>query len=297
VDNLVFSITRDPSVRFARLQANECQVARYPNPADVPAMRKAKGVKLAESTIASVSYLALRTDKKPFDDVRVRRALAMAIDLKSLVDAVYQGTGTPAAALVSPALWSHNDSLKPRAYDPAGAKKLLAEAGYADGFSTDLWYIPVARAYMPNGQRAAEMIQADWAKIGVKAKLVTFEWGEYLRRVRLGEPDVAMSGGTWDYPDPSQMMLGLTCEMVNAGRNVPHWCNKEFSALVQKANVVTDPKERAKLYYDAQQVFYDQVPGINFADARAYVGMRDTVQGFKLHFFGGQPFGGVSLTK
>jgi dipeptide transport system substrate-binding protein len=297
VDNLVFSITRDPSVRLARLQANECQVARYPNPADVPTMRKSKGVKVAESTIASVSYLALRTDKKPFDDLRVRRALAMAIDMKSLVDAVYQGTGTPGVALVSPALWSHNDSLKPRPYDPAAAKKLLAEAGYPDGFSTDLWYIPVARAYMPNGSRAGEMIQADWAKIGVKVKLVTFEWGEYLRRVRLGESTVAMTGGTWDYPDPSQMMIGLTCEMVDAGRNVPHWCNKEFSALVQKANIVTDPKQRAKLYYDAQQVFYDQVPGINFADAKAYVGVRDNVQGFKLHFFGGQPFGGVSLKK
>jgi dipeptide transport system substrate-binding protein len=93
------------------------------------------------------------------------------------------------------------------------------------------------------------------------------------------------------------MMIGLTCEMVDAGRNVPHLCNKEFSALVQKANIVTDPKQRAKLYYDAQQVFYDQVPGINFADAKAYVGVRDNVQGFKLHFFGGQPFGGVSLKK
>src|SRR5207245_2497907 len=62
--------------------------------------------------------------------------------------------------------------------------------------------IPVVRAYMPNGRRAAEMIQADWAKIGVQAQIVSYEWGEYLKRVREGEAEVAMLGGTWDYPDP-----------------------------------------------------------------------------------------------
>ncbi len=101
VDNLVFAITADPSVRFAKLRANECQIARYPNPADLDAMRATPGVTVPESTIASLSYLAFRTDKKPFDDVRVREALATAVDLDSLVKAVYQGSGTPAAALVS----------------------------------------------------------------------------------------------------------------------------------------------------------------------------------------------------
>ncbi|MCW3474480.1 ABC transporter substrate-binding protein [Limobrevibacterium gyesilva] len=297
VDNLVFSITPDPSVRFAKLRANECQVARYPNPADLDAMRATAGVTVQDSTIASLSYLAFRNDKKPFDDKRVREALATAIDLNSLVKAVYQGSGTPAAALVSPALWGHNDQVKPRPYDPARAKALLAEAGYPNGFSTDLWAIPVARAYMPNGRRAAEMIQADWAKIGVTAKIVTFEWGEYLRRIRNNEADVGMLGGTWDYPDPSQQLIGFTCEALTTGRNIPHWCNRTYSDLIQRANIVTSQAERARLYQQAQQVFHDEVPAMVFADARAFVGVRNNVRGFKLHFLGGQPFGGVSLAQ
>jgi len=295
VDQLVFSITPDASVRFAKLRANECQVARYPNPADMPAMRTTAGVVVQESTIASMGYITFRTDKKPFSDKRVREALAMAVDLDSLVKAVFQGTGTPTAAVVSPTLWGHNDTVKPRAYDPAKAKALLAEAGYANGFSTDLWAIPVARAYMPNGKRAAEMIQADWAKIGVTAKIVSFEWGEYLRRMRGNESDVGMLGGTWDYPDPAQMMGSFTCEAVGNGRNYPQWCNRAYSDLVQKANIVTDPEERTKLYQQAQQIFHDEVPLMLFADARAFVGVRANVEGFKLHFLGGQPFGGVSL--
>lgn len=297
VDQLVFSITPDPSVRFAKLRAGECQIVRYPSPVDLPAMRAAPGIKVIDDTIAAISYIGFRLDKKPFDDRRVREALAIAIDMESLVKAVYQGTGTPTASLVSPSLWGHNPDLKPRKYDPVRARALLSEAGYANGFSTDLWAIPVSRAYMPNGRRAAEMIQADWAKVGVTARIVTYEWGEYLKRIRAGEADVGMIGGTWDYPDPSEQMVGLTCASLNSGRNIPRWCNQEYSDLVDKAGIVSDFAERAKLYSRAQQVFFDDVPGVLFADTKAYIALRDNVLGFKVHFLGGQPFGGVGLAK
>jgi dipeptide transport system substrate-binding protein len=295
VDNLIFSITPDASVRFAKLRTNECQVARYPNPADLPAMRANPELAVQDATIAALDYISFKADKPPLDDKRVRQALAEAIDLDSLVKAVYQGSGTPTAALVPPTLFGHADGIKPRKYDPDAARKLLAEAGQAKGFKVDLWAIPVVRAYMPNGRRAAEMIQADWAKIGVEANIVTFEWGEYLKRVRQGEGDVVMLGGTWDYPDPSEQMLRFTCDAIKTGGNNSHWCNQAYSDVVNKANLVTDIGERAKLYIAAQQIFHDEAAGMLFADVKASVAMRKTVTGFKLHFLGGQPFGGVSV--
>lgn len=294
VDNLVFSITPDASVRYAKLRAGECQVARYPNPADLEGMRANPQLQVQESTIASLSYLSFKVDRKPFSDPRVREALAIAVDLDSLVRAVYQGSGTPTGAMVPPSLWGHAD-IPPRRHDPARAKALLAEAGYLDGFETEIWAIPVARAYMPNGRRAGEMIQADWAGIGVKATIRTYEWGEYLRRARSGEGDVIMLGSTWDYPDPSQNLLAWGCAAVETGRNPSRWCNKEFDDAIMRANTLTDQAERAALYVRAQQVFAADVPAMLFADARAFVGLRSNVQGFKLHFLGGQPFGGVSL--
>ena len=297
VDSMVFTITPDAAVRLAKLRANECQIDRYPNPADLDAMRHTPGIKVLEAPIAAQSMLAFRTDKKPYSDIRVRQALAMAIDHDSLVRAVFQDTGVPTGALVPSALWGHNDTLKPYPYDPAKAKALLAEAGYPNGFPVDLWAIPVVRAYMPNGRRAAELIQADWAKIGVTAKVVSFEWGEFLRRRRLGEADVAMAGGTWDYPDPSELTATQTCAAVASGSNVSHWCDKTFSDLIHQADVVTDQAARAKLYEQAQVVFHDQVPAMMFADVKGFIGIRDNVQGFKLHFLGGQPFGGVGLAK
>jgi len=297
VDQLVYAITKDPSVRFAKLRTNECQIARYPSPADLPAMRKTPGIVVPEAPVAALSELAFRVDKKPFSDRRVREALAIAIDDKAILDAVFQGSGVPSASVVPSALWGHNATLKPRAYDPARAKQLLAEAGYPNGFSTDLWAIPVSRAYMPNGRRTAELIQADWAKIGVKATIVTYEWGEFLRRRRAGEADVTEMGGTWDYPDPSELLVWNTCGAIPSGNNVSYWCNKEFSDLVAKADVVTDTAQRAALYEKAQEVFNADIPGLILADVKGYGAVRDTVRGFKLHFLGGQPFGGVSLGK
>jgi dipeptide transport system substrate-binding protein len=287
--------TNDPTVRFAKLRAGECHVARYPNPADLPAMRTTPGVVVPEAPVAALSLLAFRVDKKPFSDRRVREALAVSLDMKSILDAVFQGSGVPTASLVPSALWGHNAALKPRPYDPVRAKALLAEAGYPDGFSTDVWAIPVTRAYMSNGRRTAELIQANWAQIGVKVKIVTYEWGEFLKRRRAGEADVTMMGGTWDYPDPSELVVWSTCDAIANGNNVSHWCNKEFSDLVQKADIVTDQAERAKLYEKAQEVFYNDIPGVMFADVKGFAAISDKVQGFKLHFLGGQPFGGVSL--
>ena len=297
VDQLVFSIAKDPAVRFAKLRTGECQVLRYPSPADLPAMRGTAGIVVPEAAVAAESTLAFRVDKKPFSDRRVREALAIAIDLKSILDAVFQGSGVPSASLVPSALWGHNSALKPRAHDTARAKALLVEAGYPNGFATDLWAIPVTRAYMPNGRRTAELIQADWARIGVTAKIVTFEWGEFLKRRRAGEADVTMMGGTWDYPDPSELLVWNTCDAIAGGNNVSHWCNKDFSALVQKADIVTDQAERARLYEQAQVLYHEDIPGIILADVKGFGAIRDNVVGFKLHFLGGQPFGGVSLKK
>jgi dipeptide transport system substrate-binding protein len=298
VQNLVFTITPDPAVRLAKLRANECQVARYPNPADFPAIRANPDLSLVSLPMAAMGYIGFKNDAPPFDKKEVRQALAEAIDMKSLVAAVFEGTGEPTGALISPSLWGHNPDVKPYPYDPAHARKLLEEAGYKDGFKTQVYAIPVARPYMPNGRKAAEMIQADWAKIGVKADIVTYEWGEYLKRVRAGEAPVGMLGGSWDYPDPSQLVYGYwACPdgKLRPG-NWPRWCNAPFSDLVARANTLTDQNERAKLYVQAQQIFHDEVPGVLFANTAAFAAIRKSVVGFKPHLMGGQPYTGISVT-
>lgn len=114
----------------------------------------------------------------------MRQALALAVNKPAIIEAVFHGAGQPAKNLLPPTQWGSNAQLEDYPYSPERAKQLLQEAGLGQGFDIDLWAMPVQRPYNPNAKRMAEMIQADWAKIGVRAKIVTFEWGEYLQRIK-----------------------------------------------------------------------------------------------------------------
>ncbi|MCK1977767.1 ABC transporter substrate-binding protein, partial [Jeotgalicoccus huakuii] len=116
--------------------------------------------------------LAMNTMDAPFDKVEVRRALNMAIDRKAIVEAVYQGMGQVAQSVLPPSMWGYNGDIKGYSYDPDGAKKLLDDAGVKD-LKMKIWAMPVSRPYMPNARRAAELMQADLAKIGVGVEIVS----------------------------------------------------------------------------------------------------------------------------
>ena len=119
IDTLVFSITKDPAVRMAKLRANECQVAPYQSPADLPALRADPNLTVMSLPGLNIGYLAFNVTKKPFDDARVRRAINMAIDKKAILDAVYQGSGEPAKNLIPPTMWSYNDKVEDFKYTPS----------------------------------------------------------------------------------------------------------------------------------------------------------------------------------
>jgi dipeptide transport system substrate-binding protein len=297
IDDLIFSITPDASVRWAKLQKGECHVMPYPNPADLDAMRKDSNVVVMEQPGLNIGYLAYNTTKKPFDDVRVRKAVNMAIDKKALVQAVYLSTGVPATNPIPPGQWSYNTALKDDAYNPAEAKKLLAAAGLKDGFTTDLWAMPVQRPYNPNAKRIAELMQADLAKVGIKAEIKSFEWGEYRKRMQNGEHQMGMLGWTGDNGDPDNFLntlLGCASAKSN-GSNVAKFCYKPFEDLVQKAKVTSDVKERTKLYEKAQVIFKEQAPWFTIAHAVQLAPVRKEVVDFKLSPFARHTFYGVDI--
>ncbi len=181
IDTLIFAITPDAAVRYQKLKANECQVMAFPNPADLDSMRADPDLKLLQQEGLNVGYFAYNTTQPPFDNVKVRKALNMAINKEVILKAVYQGAGKIAKNPIPPTIWSYNDAVKDDPYDPAAAKKLLEEAGVKN-LKMKIWAMPVQRPYNPNARRMAELIQADFAKVGVEAEIVSYEWGEYLKR-------------------------------------------------------------------------------------------------------------------
>jgi dipeptide transport system substrate-binding protein len=297
IDDLIFSITPDAAVRWAKLQKGECHVMPYPNPADLDAMRRTPGVEVLEQPGLNIGYLAYNTTKKPFDDVRVRKALNMAINKKAIIDAVYLSTGVAAKNPIPPSMWSYNDDIMDDPFDPAAAKKLLTEAGYPNGFTTDLWAMPVQRPYNPNARRIAELMQADLAKIGVKAEIRSFEWGEYRKRAQNGEHMMAQLGWTGDNGDPDNFLHSLLgCNSARTdGSNIAKFCYPPFEELVVKAKSVSDQAERTELYRKAQVVFKEQAPWFTIAHAVQLKPVRKEVVDFKLSPFGRHTFYGVDI--
>jgi dipeptide transport system substrate-binding protein len=297
IDTLVFAISADPAVRLAKLRANECQLMVYPNPADLDAIRKDPNLNLMSQPGLNIGYLAFNNQKAPFTDVRVRQAINMAIDRGSILKAIYQGSGEQAKNLIPPTMWSYNKSIQDFPFDPVKAKELLAQAGFPNGFETTLWAMPVQRPYNPDARRMAEMMQADLAKVGIKARIVSYEWGEYRKRVQNSEHDMALLGWTGDNGDPDNFFVPLAgCNAAKqGGGSASKWCNQDFEALVQKAVSTIDQAERTKLYEQAQVIMHEQAPFVLVAHSIVFLPTRKNVLDYKQSPFGRVQFDGVDL--
>ncbi|TFW00541.1 ABC transporter substrate-binding protein [Oxalobacteraceae bacterium OM1] len=298
IDNLVYAITPDASVRYAKLKAGECHVMAFPKPADIELMKKDPNLKMLTQEGLNVGYVAFNVEKKPFDNKLVRQALTMAIDKQSILKSVYQGAGQPAKNPIPPTMWGYNDKIKDYPYDPAKAKELLTKAGYPNGVEVELWYLPVTRPYNPDGKRMAELIQSDWAKIGVKTKLTTYEWGEYRKRSKTGEQHAMMFGWSGDNGDPDNFFGPiLSCDAVKGGGNISRWCNKDFDEQYMKAKGTTKQAERAKFYEKAQEIAHEEAPQIPIAHSVRFTPVRKEVQNFKMDTTAHHYFSKVDLTK
>ncbi len=296
VDDLVFAITPDPTARLAKLKKGECHFAIAPRPADFEEIKKDPALNLISQSGLNIAYWAFNTQKPPFDKKEVRQAFNMAIDKASIIKDVYLGSGQPAKNLIPPTLWSYNDKVQDYKYDTAKAKEMLEKAGVKAPLDIDLWYMPVQRPYNPNAKRIAEMMQSDLQKIGVNAKLVTYEWGEYRKRAQQGEPMTVQLGWTGDNGDPDNFFFLRGCAAARpGGQNLSKWCNKDYDDKLQKARSSADVAERTKLYEEMQVIEHDEAPDFKIAHSIVFEAMRKEVTGYKQSPLGSHEFQGVDV--
>jgi dipeptide transport system substrate-binding protein len=296
VTDLVYAITPDASARYAKLKANECQVMIAPNPADLEAMKTDKDVNLLTQAGLNIGYLSMNTTKKPFDDVRVRQAINHAIDRDSILKEVYQGAGQKAKNLIPPTIWSYDDAITDYEFNVDKAKQLLAEAGVTLPLQSDLWYMPVQRPYNPNGKRMAEMMQSDLAKVGINVNLISYEWGEYRKRLQAGEHQMGLLGWTGDNGDPDNFFFLLGCNNNEpAGQNLSKWCNKDFNDLMFAARKISDVKERSAMYAKMQAISKTEAPQVTIAHSTVFEPIRKEVSGYKVSPLGRHEFFAVSV--
>ncbi|KKB86757.1 peptide ABC transporter substrate-binding protein [Devosia limi DSM 17137] len=297
LDDLIFAITTDPSVRAQRLIAGECDIMPYPAPADIAVLQGNDDLVVLEQEGLNIGYMSYNVTEAPFDNVNVRKALSMAVDKAAIIEAVYQGAGQDAKNLIPPTMWSYNDSIAADVYDPEAAKKLLEEAGVTN-LTTDLWAMPVSRPYNPNAQRVAELIQADWAAIGVTANIVSYEWTEYRERGKQTDRKGPFQiGWTGDNGDPDNFFATLfSCSAIGVS-NYSAWCNDEFEALIQKAKTTSDQAERTALYEEAQVIFKADEPALTLAHSKVFMPMNKRVLNYTMSPLGNHSFKDVDVTE
>ena len=238
IDDLVFAITPDADGALRQAQGRRVPGhGSYPNPADLEAMQGRCRHQAHVAGRPQYRLLAMNVTKPPFDKKEVRQALNMAIDKRRDPQGGLPGR-RPEGEEPDPA--DHlvlQRRVKDYPYNPEKAKEMLEGGGRRRSSRRDLWWMPVQRPYNPNAKRMAEMMQADLAKVGVNAELVTYEWGEYRKRLQAGEHQMGLLGWTGDNGDPDNFFFLLGCTGArDGGQNIAKWCNQGVRGqLIQKA--------------------------------------------------------------
>lgn len=293
-DKLIYAITPDPVVRVQKVKAGECQIALGPKPQEISAAQLDKNLKVLSTPMFATAFVALNTQHKPFDKVEVRQALKLAFDQKTYLSQVFQGTATAASSPLPPSTWSYLAD-KSYSYNPAKAKELLAKAGFANGFDTTIWIRPAGSTLNPNPRLGGELLQADLAKIGVRAELKTIEWGELIKRAKAGEHDILFMGWSGDNGDPDNFLTPqFACASLESGLNFARFCQPKLDELIRKGKTTANLAERSKHYQAAQQLIAQQALWIPLAHPLTSVITSPKVNGYVVNPFGRQNWLNVS---
>ncbi len=290
IDTVTFVIFADVSERLERIKAGECHVMSNPTPDDIKSLRSDETITLQEQQGFNVGYLAYNTKVAPFDKVEVRKALNMAINKQAIIDSVFQGAGQIAKNPIPTTMWSYNHDVQDDPYDPEAAKMTLIDAGVNE-LKMNIWVIEDSLPYNPDPQQTAELIQADFAEVGVEVEIASYELDEFLSNSKAEDRNAAVlfghNGGNGD-PD-SLLWTLLGCNGVGK-ENFAQWCHEEFDSAVEEAKTLTDQNQRRELYRTAQTTFKEQAPWATIAHSTIYVPISNKLTGSILDTLGGLKF-------
>jgi dipeptide transport system substrate-binding protein len=187
-------------------------------------------------------------------------------------------------------LWAPLDATLPERRDVERAMQLIKTSGY-DGRELTMFVTDNAVT-----RRAGELLQSDWARIGVKVKLLALEAGERTKRSGKGEHDILLASWVSDNGDPDNFFTpNLSCAAVASGGNKSRWCNAAFDALLEEARKTTDLARRTELYKKAQRLLYDEVGLIPLTYPESFLVMHKRVSGFVASPMDVVDFRGVSV--
>ena len=272
---LVFQTIDDPRQRMTALVSGDIDVVLNMAPEDRQFVQLHPRLRLHTTMENAVTYLAMNTQRPPFDDVRVRRAINMAINKEPVVRVLWHGSAKPAHTPVPPSLWGHYTVPEPYRYDPAAARRLLDQAAQDGGLDPQATYTlyvnSTPRQYLPHPSRLARAVQANLDDVGLAVEIVLQDKDAHDRSLSGGEYDLCIDGWVGDTGDPDNflylLLSGDNAEPTgeNPPGNVARFVDPVLDAALILAQESLDPDERARHYKLVQSLIHEQAPWVPIA--------------------------------
>ncbi|MDT3418242.1 ABC-type oligopeptide transport system substrate-binding subunit [Brevibacillus aydinogluensis] len=261
MDKIEFSMVDDENTELSMFERDELDWAGAPIsalPTDAIPMLKESG-KMHNKTIAGVYWYKFNTEQPPFNNAKIRKAFAYAIDRQSLIDNVLQAGQLPAMGAVPPTMALNKDGYF-KDNDVETAKKLLAE-GMKELGITKLPTVTLSYNTTEGHQKIAQAIQDQWKKaLGVDVRLENKEWKVYIEDLHQGKFQIGRQGWLGDFNDPINF-LELFKEKMG-GNNDTRWEHPKFKELLDQASMENDTEKRKQILAEAESIFMDEMPVI-----------------------------------
>jgi len=253
VKNLVFDVIPETSSRVAALQAGEVQRIHAVTPSLAEELKKSKDIVVKSVNGTRVGMIEMNNQSKPFEDVNVRKAMNHAIDMDKVVNSLFGEYGVRLAGSMLPGSFSENTDLKPYAYDPEKAKKLLKDAGYEEGFSLVIDTID-------EHKEIAEAVASELRKINIDAKTRIWDIGVLKDLLLNGERQMSVMDWGNSTMDPYDI---LNPKLKTGDRgNYSLYSNEKVDELLVNGEIELDEGKREEIYKEAQQIIYDDAPWV-----------------------------------
>ncbi len=276
LDSVTFRVVPESLTRLSELETGFAHIADPVEPSDISRVENMDNAFMEITSVTVMAYIGYNCDKAPFDDVRVRQAISMAINKEDIIAGAYEGTAIPAEGPIAPGVFGHDPTISGLPYDKGMAAELLAEAGYADGFSTTIWTNDNPVRIM-----IAEYVQSELRDLNIEVDVEVIEWGAYLEGTAAGDHEMFILGWSTPTLDADYAVYALFhSDNVGDPGNRAFYRSAVADELLDRGRQEPDPDTRLAIYSELQEILIEDAPMLYLVYNENLAGVNNNVKNF-----------------
>ena len=276
VDTVTFKVVPESTTRNADLERGFVHIVDPVQPNEVVPLNESDYAEVIQTSSTGLAFIGFNTNKAPFDDVKVRKAVSMMIDKQEIIDGVYEGFSIAAEGPLAPKVFGYSEDVKGIDEDVEEAKKLMKEAGYEDGFKATIWTND-----SPQRIDTAVILQSVLKEINVELAVEQMEFGAYIEGLKAGDHNMYILGWTNPLADGDNGLYSLFhSSTAGVPPNAMWYGSSVVDGFLDGGRQESNPDERKKLYKQAQEEIIEDAPMVFLSYPEYLTGVSNKVTGF-----------------